>query len=232
MHATDSIDPDSITQVVAIDGPAGAGKSTTARRAAAELGFAFLDTGAMYRAATWNALHRLVDLDDPEAVAEATRKMELDMREDNGRQRVIVDGQDVTEAIRSAEVTNQICRLDQAPAVRHHLVALQRAFGSRQPTVAEGRDIGTVVFPRAKCKIFMVANHEERTRRRMQELQSKGQQVEFERLSQEIAERDRKDETRSTAPLRMAPDAHRLDTTGLSLDEVVAEVVRLARAAL
>ena len=217
-----------ITHVVAIDGPAGAGKSTVAQRVAQALGMAFLDTGAMYRAVTWWVLGQALDLDDPEALAAAARDVPLEMREDM----VLVAGRDVSAAIRSPEVTRQIHRLDQNPAVRAHLVQLQQAFGARQPTVAEGRDIGTVVFPRAKCKVYLDASLDERTRRRAAQLAAQGFEVDREALRLEIFERDRKSIERTESPLRRADDAVLIDTTGMGLDEVVDQIVGLAREAL
>ncbi|HNR29604.1 MAG TPA: (d)CMP kinase [Candidatus Hydrogenedentes bacterium] len=218
-----------ITRIVAIDGPAGAGKSTTARRVARALGFAFLDTGAMYRAATWCALHNGADLDAPDALAASTEAMELVMNETNGEQRVAVGGVDVTDAIRTPEITRLIYKLDQNPAVRRRLVALQREIGARGPTVAEGRDIGTVVFPEAACKIFLDASLEERTRRRARELESKGVAVDLEALRAEIHDRDEKNRTRRDSPLKQAEDAVLVDTTDMTPDEVVDAIVRLAR---
>ncbi len=217
--------------IVAIDGPAGAGKSTIARRAAKALDFAFLDTGAMYRAATWRAMHLGVDLDDPKSLENSTRAMELDLREDGGRQTVRVDGQDVTEAIRTPEVTRNIHKLDRSAGVRARLVELQRAIGAKGPTVAEGRDIGTVVFPDAACKVYLDASLEERARRRAEEFAKKGIEMDWERLIEEIRTRDEKDMTREIAPLRRADDATVVDTTHMTPDEAVEAIVALVRAA-
>ena len=217
------------THILAIDGPAGAGKSSTAKEAARRLGFAFLDTGAMYRAATWNALKHGLDLDDPAAMATSTQGMNLDIVEGADGQKVSVNGEDVTRAIRTPEVTRLIYKLDQNPEVRRHLVALQQRFGERQPTVAEGRDIGTVVFPKAKCKIYMDAAIEERARRRAREMEQKGMPVDLDQLCADIAERDRQSMERKDSPLRRADDAILLDTTRLSFDESIAEVLRIAQ---
>jgi cytidylate kinase len=217
------------TQIVAIDGPAGAGKSTVARRVAAILGFAFLDTGAMYRAATWWAVHKAVDLEDSAALAENTGRMQLLLDETPSGQRVLVNSTDITDAIRTPEITRLIYRLDQIPAVREQLVELQRAFGARQPTVAEGRDMGTVVFPGARCKIYLDASLDERTRRRARDLREKGYEVDETALRREIHERDEQGMTRATSPLRPADDAVRVDTSELSQDEVVERIVQLAR---
>lgn len=225
------IDPNAITDVVAIDGPAGAGKSTVARRAAQQLGYAFLDTGAMYRAATWWAMDQRIDLDDQEALARAVRHMPLEIREQDGRPQVIVDGRDVTLAIRSPEVTRRIDKLAGLSGVRVHLVARQRAAGARGPTVAEGRDIGTVVFPKAKCKIYMTATLDERARRRAADLEAQGRTVDLDALREEIRARDDESLTRRQSPLRRAEDAILLDTTSMTLDQVIDRIVELARAA-
>lgn len=218
-----------IVDIVAIDGPAGAGKSTVARKVAAALGLAYLDTGAMYRAATWNALHKGVDFDDETALAQATRDMALELIEDSDGLRVRVDGEDVSKAIRTQEVTKNIYRLDQLAEVRAHLVELQRQYGARKATVADGRDMGTVVFPEARCKIFLDASLDERALRRMKDLEALGEPVDFDVLRGEIEERDRKAQTRAVSPLRQAPDALRLDTTGTPLDDVVKKIIALAR---
>jgi len=220
------------TQIVAIDGPAGAGKSTTAKAVAQRLEFAFLDTGAMYRAATWWAVDQGIDLDDPDAIVAHTAKMTLDMQETEGGQVVRVNGTDVSSAIRTPEITRLIYKLDQNSLVRAQLVELQRRFGEQQPTVAEGRDVGTVVFPAARCKIFLDASLDTRTERRARQLQEKGLAVDFEKLRTELHERDEHSRNRSDSPLRRAEDAILLDTTNLSFDEAVDEIVALARKAL
>jgi CMP/dCMP kinase len=193
------------------------------------LGFSFLDTGAMYRAATWWALQQGISLDDPEALADSTRSMELDIRESDSGQLVVVNGQDATHAIRTPEVTRVIYKLDQNSAVRRHLVELQRRFGERAPTVAEGRDIGTVVFPKARCKIYLDASIAARAQRRALELEAKGMTVDRAKLAAEIHERDEQSKNRQDSPLRRADDAVLVDTTHLTQDETVAEIVRLAR---
>jgi cytidylate kinase len=219
------------THIVAIDGPAGAGKSTVARMVATRLGYAFLDTGAMYRAATWRAINAGVDLDDPIATAECTRSMRLEMTETPDGFHVCVNGCDITKDIRTPEVTRLIYKLDENPNVREHLVNLQREFGMKRPTVAEGRDMGTVVFPDSKCKIFLEASLDERVRRRAEELRAKGVEVDFESLREEVRIRDEKACTRAVSPLRRAEDAILIDTTNLSLEEVIDKIVNLARSA-
>jgi len=196
--------------LIAIDGPAGAGKSTVARAVARALDVTYLDTGAMYRCVT---LAELRGVPDPIGV-----DVELG-------DRVLLDGEDVTEAIRTPEVSAAVSRVSADPAVREALVAKQRALLSEGDWVAEGRDVGTVVAPHADVKVFLTASPEERARRRAEEL---GLGVDDVLRDQRL--RDEKDSTRATSPLRAAPDAVHLDTTGLDLDEVVERIVDLARA--
>ncbi len=221
--------PQLIKQIVAIDGPAGAGKSTVARSVADALGFAYLDTGAMYRAATWNAMQQGVDLDDSRALAGATRRMKLELDEHDGKLRVVVNGQDISNAIRTPEVTRCIAKLDHNAEVRAHLVDLQREIGAQRPTVAEGRDMGTVVFPAAKCKIYLDASLDERARRRARDFDSRGISYDADALADEIRARDEKDSTRAIAPLRRAPDAVLIDTSKMNTDEVIAAIVDVVK---
>ena len=219
---------DSKIPVVAIDGPAGTGKTTVARCVAVRLGFAFLDSGAMYRAATWRVINSGISLDDTEAIIRSTHAMQLCMRGGN----VFVDGRDVTSAIRTPEVTRTIRALDGIPEVRARLGALQREIGTSQPTVAEGRDMGTVVFPDAVCKIYLDADLEERARRRAKELVRQGAPGTVDDVKADIRARDENDRNREEAPLRAAENAHRIDTTGMTFEEVVERVVTLAQDAL
>ena len=221
-----------VTQIVAIDGPAGAGKSSVARQVARRLGMAFLDTGAMYRAATWWAMHRGVDLDDAEGLVASTRAMPLEMEYRGEDMRIWVDGADVTEAIRTPAVTNNIRKLDGIAGVREPLVGRQRAIAAARPTVAEGRDVGTVVFPEARCKIYLDASLEERIRRRAEQQRQKGLPADLAALREEIVRRDENDRRREVAPLKKAEDACVLDTTSMTLEEVVDEIVERARACL
>jgi len=217
-----------IENVIAIDGPAGAGKSTVARHVAKELGYQYLDTGAMYRAATWWALYSKINLDDPDEVAELIKKMDLTLiPADNGMQ-VEVQGMDITQEIRSPEVTRVIYKLDENPEVRTHLVHLQRLFALKYPTVAEGRDMGTVVFPRSKCKIYMDAQPEVRALRRQKELEQRNIFIPLEDLIEEIKERDQRNMEREHSPLRKADDAIYIDTSNLSVDEVYKKIIALA----
>ncbi|MFA5564475.1 MAG: (d)CMP kinase [Acidimicrobiia bacterium] len=206
-------------RVIAIDGPAGSGKSTVAKALAAKLGLSYLDTGAMYRAVTFAALRQGVDLMDPEAVAAVAHHMELDQANS-----VVVNGEDATEAIRSPEVTSQVSLVARNAAVRKELVARQRAWvAERGGGVLEGRDIGTVVFPDASAKIYLTASPEVRARRRSQELS----EADVTRIAAEITERDKMDSERANDPLRQAEDALWFDTSDLTIEDVVAELMRL-----
>ena len=201
--------------VVAIDGPAGAGKSTVARAAARALGFTFLDSGAMYRAAA------LKLLEEGGAASERAEELELELGE-----RVLAGGRDVTEAIRTPEVSEAASRIATNEKVRAALVGKQRALMAEGDWVAEGRDIGTVVVPDAQVKVFLVADPSERARRRAKELGT-----DTETVLRDQALRDAQDESREHSPLRAAPDAVQLDTTGLTVDEVVERITALVQAA-
>lgn len=215
-------------RVVTIDGPAGAGKSTVARRVAEQLGWRFLDTGAMYRAVALAALRRGVNLDDRAAVARLAERLTVALPPG----RVLLDGEDVTEAIRSPAVTAATCHVADNPRVREILVSWQRAFAAAQDTVTEGRDQGTIVFPDALRKVFLTASPEERARRRHAELAARGHLAPFDEVLADQHRRDAQDEARAIAPLRPAADALRIDTTGRSLDEVVACILKAVHAAL
>jgi cytidylate kinase len=206
--------------VIAIDGPAGAGKSSVARGVAAALGFTYLDSGAMYRSVALAALRRGNDLDDPEAMGELARSLQLGVSDG----RVELDGADVTDAIRSAEVTAAASRVAVHPNVRAAMVERQRALIDAGRYVAEGRDIGTVVSPEAPLKVYLTATDEERARRRAAE---SGEPVDSVRDSQH--RRDSRDRDRPHGALRPADDAVELDTSGTPLEQVVAQVVELAR---
>jgi cytidylate kinase len=216
--------------VVAIDGPAASGKSTTARLAAQRLGFRYLDTGAMYRAVTWKVLSEGVDPADEEAVAGVARLAHLARTEGPAGDRLLLDGRDVTERIREPSVTGAVSLVARVPAVRREMVRLQREMSQGGPCVVEGRDIGTVVFPEAPVKIFLAASLEERARRRRLELGDAAPSLSD--LAQEIRRRDAMDSDREDSPLRQAEDAVVLDTTGLTIDETADEIVRRVRAAL
>jgi len=219
--------------IIAIDGPAGAGKSTTARRVAERLGYPYLDTGAMYRALALALLRQDPTL-DPERAREALARVQLRVAWDNGRLRVFLDSEDVTEAIRTPEVSQAASRISAWPEVRARLLEEQRRIGRAWEqqyggVVLDGRDIGTVVFPEAEVKVFLVADPEERARRRQRELAERGQEVPLEQVLAEILQRDAQDRQRAVAPLRKADDAVELDTTSLSIDEQVQRVYELVR---
>ena len=203
--------------IVTIDGPAGTGKSTVARKLADRLGFAFLDTGAMYRAIAARCLADGVDPDDRERVAALARSAQVRYRDG----RTIVDGQDVTGELRTAPTTEAASRIAQNIDVRAALVRQQQLWAAGKDVVSEGRDQGTVAFPQASCKFFLTAEPGERARRRQQELAARGEHVSLQDLLAEQSARDRRDESRVVAPLRPAADAVLVDTTDLPLDAVV-----------
>jgi cytidylate kinase len=205
-------------RVVTIDGPAGAGKSTVARRVADRLGWRFLDTGAMYRAVTLAALRRRMDPADEEAVARLAEALAIELTPG----RVLLDGEDVSAAIRDPDVTAAIGPVADNPRARAVLMRAQRAFAARHDTVTEGRDQGTIVFPDALRKFFLTASPEERARRRHAELGARGDPTaDPGKILDQIRVRDARDEARAIAPLRPAPGAVVVDTTGLGLDQVV-----------
>ncbi|MGC8793329.1 MAG: (d)CMP kinase [Bryobacteraceae bacterium] len=213
--------------VIAIDGPAGAGKSTIARRVAARLGFVYIDTGAMYRALGLWALRAGVDLDDMQRLEQLAAAARIEFEPGSGR--VLLNGEDVTEAIRTPEVASAASKISVYGGVRRAMVAEQRRIGRQTSVVMEGRDIGTVVFPEADVKIFLDADPATRAQRRLHELRERGQKADARQVAAELEERDRRDRSRPEAPLMQAPDAVYLDTTGLSIEQVEEAVLRLVR---
>jgi cytidylate kinase len=213
--------------IVTIDGPAGAGKSTAARALAARLGYRFLDTGAMYRAVVWAALRDRLDLNDSEALARLAETITIEVSEN----RVLLDGEDVTEVIRTAQVTAALRYASENVAVRRRLVELQRAAAGAGNLVTEGRDQGTLVFPDAACKIFLTASAEERAKRRQRDMVRRGEDLPLDAVLDQQTERDRRDEQRQVGPLLKAPDAVEVITDGLSLGEVVDRLESLVRQA-
>ena len=211
---------------IAIDGPAGAGKSTVARDVARKLALAYLDTGAMYRAITLAGLRRGTDLHDTLALESLTKQAVLDIQSDDDGQNIIfLDGEDVSTEIRLPEVSRNVSYVALCAEVREILVDKQREIGNRGGVVMDGRDIGTTVMPDAEYKFFLTASLEERARRRLEELLAKGEKLTLEQMKKEIAARDKIDSERECAPLRPADDAVHVDTTNMSIDEVVANIV-------
>jgi len=219
--------------IVAIDGPAGAGKSTVARQVAQNLGLLYLDTGAMYRAVTWLVLESGIEITNEPAIAELVSQSEIQLTASDRVEspvQVTIQGRDVTDAIRSLAVTAQVSAIAAQPAVRQALLRQQQRWGEKGGIVAEGRDIGTCVFPDAEVKIFLTASVQERARRRHQELTIKhGTAPSLEDIAQAIADRDRQDSTRAIAPLQQAPDAIELITDGLTIPEVIARIVSICQ---
>ncbi|MNR86797.1 Cytidylate kinase [compost metagenome] len=215
--------------IVAIDGPAGAGKSTVARKVANRLGLLFLDTGAMYRAITWKAMQQGLPLDDAEAITRLAQESRIELQPGQDGDRVRIDGQDVTDAIRSPEVTRNVSQVSAHAGVREVLVERQREMSKDGGVVAEGRDIGTVVFPNAPVKIFLVASPMERARRRAKDLEAKGHTVDLEELAAEIARRDAYDSNRAVSPLKPAADAVHVDTDTMTADQVVDRILAIAQ---
>jgi cytidylate kinase len=215
--------------IIAIDGPAGSGKSTVARGLARRLGFTYLDSGAMYRAVTLAALEKGVDLADGDALGRLAAEADIELRERHGDNvQVLLDGRDVSDEIRTPAVTGASSQVAAHPRVRKELLAKQRELIATGDWVVEGRDIGTVVAPDAAIKVFLTADPGERARRRAEELRRRGIAAEDEDVHRAIEQRDRLDSTRSAAPLRTADDAVTIDTTGLDAGEVIERVAALA----
>ncbi len=214
--------------IVTLDGPAGAGKSSVARALAARLGFRFLDTGAMYRAVAWAALQRQLDWNDSDALDQLTRELDIQVTEDQ----VLLDGQDVTQIIRTMEVTNVIHHVADSPRVRGQLVEIQREIAASGDFVTEGRDQGTVAFPDAECKIFLTASPLERARRRMGDLTKRGENLTMEEVLSKQNARDQRDRSRAVGALVAADDAIRFDTSNMELEEVVDQLEEIVRGRL
>jgi cytidylate kinase len=214
---------------VAIDGPMGSGKSTVAREVARRLGFRYVDTGAMYRAVAVMALRRGVSPDDPDALDRLAQDIRLTVEPaPDGTSRVLVDGEDVTGALRSVEVNRIVARVARNPGVRRALSRIQRALGESGNVVMEGRDIGSVILPHAEVKVFLTASPEARARRRQAELMAAGEHVPLEEVRRIEAEDDREATTRDVAPLVVAPGATVIDSTSLSAEQVVGHILALA----
>ena len=213
-------------KTVAIDGPAGAGKSTIAKLVAEKLGYIYIDTGAMYRAVAWKVLDTSVETTD-EAIIRTAEKLDVRLRIVGDAVRVFADDTDVTEAIRTPEVTALVSKVAQLGPVRSKMVELQRGMAKDGGVVMDGRDIASNVLPNADVKIFLTASIEERALRRWKEMKAKGYEEPMEKLAAEIAARDKADSERAISPLVRVPEATLLDTTGMTIDEVVQKVMEL-----
>jgi len=215
--------------VIAIDGPAASGKSTTAKSVAKHLGYLYLDTGAMYRAMTLKALECGIDVESEEDIAGLSNDTVINLEQHGDQLCVILDGRDVTRDIRSQAVTNAVSAVSALKKVREVMVREQRRMGADGGIVMDGRDIGTVVFPKADLKIFMIADVTKRAIRRQKDLKSEGVDVPVDQLTREIIERDRKDSARNISPLAQATDAIVVDTSKMTIDEQVKFIVDRAR---
>ena len=213
--------------IVAIDGPSGAGKSTLSKRLAQVLNYTNIDTGAMYRAVALAASRQGIDPGEESGLGFLCKKLHIDFSRAETRERVLLDGEDVSDAIRTPEISLLTSRVAACRSVREAMVRLQREMGARGGVVLEGRDIGTVVFPEAEVKFFLLASARERGRRRFEELKAKGLAVDLEQTIAEVEERDAADSARQHAPLLQAEDAVPIDSTALSIDEVLKEMVRV-----
>lgn len=214
---------------VAIDGPAGAGKSTVSRAAAKAMGYIYVDTGALYRAVGVNALRKNIDTKDKAAVAASLDGISVDLVFENGEQKVLLNGENVSVEIRTPPASMAASDVSAVPEVRAFLFDLQRDIAARNNCVMDGRDIGTVVLPDAKVKIFLTASPEERATRRYKELIEKGTQVKYEDVLEDLIQRDYNDSHREIAPLKPAEDSVLLDTTGLDLEGSVNEIIKIIK---
>jgi CMP/dCMP kinase len=214
--------------IIAIDGPAAAGKSTTAKLTAEKLNYLHVDTGAMYRALTLKVIEEKIDPENEELVCRVIKECKIKLEKTDSGNQFFLDGTNVTDTIRSREVTRNVSAISSYAGVRKLMVEEQRKLSKQGGVVLEGRDIGTVVVPKAELKIFMVASIEERVRRRQKELADKGTNIDYEKLVNEIIERDAKDSKRTESPLRKAEDAIILDTSNLSINQQVDFIVAKA----
>lgn len=214
---------------VAIDGPAGAGKSTIAKLVAKEKGYIYVDTGAMYRGLAIHFLNRGIDPEDRKAVAEACRDAEVTIGYEDGVQQIYLNGENVTSMLRAEETGNMASKTSAIPEVREKLLELQRSLAREKDVIMDGRDIGTNILPNADIKIYLTASVETRARRRYDELQEKGEDCSLEEISRDIRERDERDMTREIAPLKKADDAVLVDSSDMTIQQVVDEICRYCR---
>jgi cytidylate kinase len=210
---------------IAIDGPAGAGKSTIAKIVAKEKGYIYVDTGAMYRAIAYHLLQNHVDVEDVERICEEAQKADVSIRYIDGEQVVLLNGENVNAYLRQEEVGNMASASSVHAKVREKMTELQRKLAAEQDVVMDGRDIGTVVLPNADLKIFLTASVEERAKRRFDELKAKGENPDLSAIEKDIAERDHRDMTREVAPLKQADDAVLVDTTSMTIQEVADKIM-------
>ena len=216
--------------IIAIDGPAGAGKSTVAKKLADKLKFFYVDTGAMYRALTLKVIRLKIDFADSARIIEIAKQTKIELKRDSDRGEVVLlDGQDVSAEIRDPEVTNSVFHVARMPQIRGIMVFWQRNYGNDTDIVMEGRDIGTVVFPNAGVKFYLDASVMVRAERRFKELREKGKDVDLDRIVSMIIERDEKDKNRSCGPLKQAEDAVYVDTSNLNIDQVVAKLCKAVK---
>ncbi len=214
---------------VAIDGPAGAGKSTIARKVAETLDYVYVDTGAMYRAMALYFLNEGIDASDAGAIGKACDDIEISIAYEEGQQKVLLNGEDVTGRIRDEKVGNMASVTSAYGCVREKLVALQRKLAARENVIMDGRDIGTCVLPEAQVKIYLTASVEVRAKRRYQELEKKGETCRLDEIEQDIRKRDERDMNREISPLRQAEDAILVDSSDMTIDQVVACIVSLCK---
>ena len=214
---------------IAIDGPAGAGKSTIAKLLAARKGFIYVDTGAMYRGLAWYFLTKGIRPDDEEAVTKACEEVKIDIAYENGKQQIYVNDKNITDHLREEAVGNMASKSSAVPAVRARLLELQRDLARREDVVMDGRDIGTSVLPDADVKIFLTASVDTRARRRYNELLGKGESCDYAQIAADIEERDRRDMTREISPLCRAEDAELIDSSEMTIEEVVEKIESFCR---
>ena len=214
---------------IAIDGPAGAGKSTIAKLVAKNLDYIYVDTGAMYRAIAYELVRTGVDIEDEKALTEACSKMKIEIKYEDGVQQVYMNGENVTPYLRTEETGNMASKSSAKAPVRAALLDIQRNMAVEHNVVMDGRDIGTNVLPNANTKIYLTASADERANRRYKELAEKGEEADFEKIKADIIERDERDMNRDIAPLKQADDAHLIDSSDMTIDEVVETIMNYAK---
>jgi cytidylate kinase len=216
-------------KIIAIDGPAGSGKSSTAREVAKRINYVYIDTGAMYRAVTLQVIEKNIDIHNDEKIAEVAENLNISFRWIDGEHHTFLGQRDVTKDIRTSAVAKLVSPVSVIPAVREHLAALQREMGKKENVVMEGRDIGTNVFPQADFKFFMIADVRVRAQRRIKDYQKVGQDVDIEEIIKIIQERDKIDSSRAHSPLKKAKDAIEIDTTSLTFEQQVEKITEIVR---